>query len=82
MRKEKEKSLRIGGRDLSLWFDVEEKVWKAQVLELKEGKWIELWVAQSVNKEDLESLFKDSIAAARAIVSKEAYGEKEAVGHS
>ena len=82
MKKEKEESLRIGRRDLSIWFDKEDKVWKAQVLELIEGKWEELWVAQSADKKDLDDLFKDSITAARAIVAREGEIEKETMGHS
>lgn len=81
MKREKEESLRIGGRELSIWFDKEENVWKAVVLELQGEHWIEVLSVQSVHEEHVKELFKDSVKVARAIVQRELH-EKEAVGHS
>jgi uncharacterized protein YacL (UPF0231 family) len=80
VKREKEESLRIGGRELTIWFDKEENVWKAVVLELREEHWIEILSVQSAHEKDVRSLFKDSIEAARAVVLRELDG-KEAVEH-
>ena len=81
LKREKEESLRIGGRELSIWFDKEEGVWKAVVLELQEGKWVEILSVESAHEEHVRDLFKDSVKVAKAIVLRELDG-KEAVGHS
>lgn len=80
MKKEKEESLRIGGRELSIWFDKEENVWKAIVLELQDEHWVEILSVESAHEEHVRGLFNDSVEAARAIVLRE-LNEREALEH-
>jgi hypothetical protein len=77
-----EESIRIGGRDLTIWFDKEENLWKAVVLEDIKGEWKEILSVQSTHEEHVRNLFEDSLKLARAIVNRKARDEREVVEHS
>lgn len=81
VKREKEESLRIGRRDLSIWYDKEENLWKAVVLEEIDGKWREILSVESAHEKHVKDLFEDSVKTARAIVNKEARSERETVEH-